>query len=175
MLPTAAFCQIENNRIMRFQFIFSGIAFLLLFTFCTPQSPQADNMQSYAESRKEDLRLSTYVTARAVERLLSTVEGRREAISILRANGINKLYVEVYRSGLVVSPDLLQDVTNYFTQNGFEVVGGIATVPGGKLWKALLPYSILLLWMIFSVQLTPVSNQKKPRERKPGHNTAVIY
>jgi hypothetical protein len=87
-------------------------------------------MQSYAESRKEDLRLSTYVTARAVERLLSTVEGRREAISILRANGINKLYVEVYRSGLVVSPDLLQDVTNYFTQNGFEVVGGIATVPG---------------------------------------------
>jgi hypothetical protein len=115
---------------MRIQFIFSGIAVPLLLALCTPQSPQADSMQSYAESRKEDLRLSTYVTAHAVEQLFSTVEGRREAISILRANGINKLYIEVYRGGLVVSPDLLQDVTNYFIQNGFEVVGGIATVPG---------------------------------------------
>ncbi len=91
---------------------------------------QVDDFQSYVESRNDDLRLSTYVTAHAVEQLLSTVEGRREALSILKANGINKLYVEVYRSGLVVSPDLLQDVTEFFTQNGFEVVGGIATVPG---------------------------------------------
>ena len=29
-----------------------------------------------------------------------------------------------------MSPDLLLDVTEFFTQNGFEVVGGIATVPG---------------------------------------------
>ncbi len=114
---------------MKIQFIFSGIAFLLL-TVCSPVPLHTDDYQSYVESRKDDLRISTYVTAHAVEQLLSTAEGRREALSILKANGISKLYVEVYRSGLVVSPDLLQEVTDYFTLNGFEIVGGIATVPG---------------------------------------------
>lgn len=65
-----------------------------------------------------------------VERLLSTTEGRREAVSLMRANGITKVYIEVYRGGLVVSPGILASVTDYFKLNGFEVVGGIATVPG---------------------------------------------
>jgi len=115
---------------MRYQFIFSAVIFLLLLSVCTPRSPQIDDFQSYVETRNDDLRLSTYVTAHAVEQLLSKVEGRREALSILKANGINKLYVEVYRSGLVVSPELLIEVRDYFSDNGFEVVGGIATVPG---------------------------------------------
>ena len=121
-----------NGMTMRIYYILSGIAFFLLFTSCTPQPSKIDNIQTYAESRKDDLRLSTYITAQAVDQLLSTVEGRREAISILRANGINKVYVEVYRGGLVVSPDLLKYITDYFTQNGFEVAGGIATVPGNN-------------------------------------------
>ncbi len=115
---------------MRSRFIFSAIAFLLILSVCNPPSSQTDDFNSYVESRNKDLRLSTYVTAHAVEELLSTEEGRREALSILNANGINKLYIEVYRGGLVVSPDLLVDVTSYFTQNGFEIIGGIATVPG---------------------------------------------
>jgi len=115
---------------MRSQIIFSTIASLFLLSVCTPPAPDIDDFQTYVESRNDDLRLSTYVTAHAVEQLLSTAEGRREALSILKANGINKLYVEVYRGGLVVSPNLLQEVTDYFTQNGFVVVGGIATVPG---------------------------------------------
>jgi len=106
-----------------------AVAFLLL-TNCTQQAPHIDDFSSYVESRNMDLRLSTYVTAHAVEKLLSTKEGRREALSILKANGINKLYIEVYRSGLVVSPDLLRDVTRYFTEHGFDIIGGIATVPG---------------------------------------------
>ncbi|MBK8501825.1 MAG: hypothetical protein IPL46_06235 [Saprospiraceae bacterium] len=84
----------------------------------------------FAIQHKDDLRLSVYITAHSVERLFSTSEGRREAISLMRANGITKAYIEVYRSGMVVSPDLLEFVTTYFKQNGFEVVGGIATVPG---------------------------------------------
>jgi hypothetical protein len=115
---------------MKIQFIFSGITFLLLLTVCSPAPHYVDDYQSYVESRKDDLRLSTYVTAHAVEQLLSTAEGRREALSILKANSINKLYVEVYRSGLVVSPVLLKEVADYFTSMGFEIVGGIATVPG---------------------------------------------
>ena len=115
---------------MKSQFIITIFAAFLLLTNCTQRAPRIDDFSSYVESRNNDLRLSTYVTAHAVEQLLSTEEGRREALSILGANGISKLYIEVYRSGLVVSPDLLVDVTRYFTEHGFEIIGGIATVPG---------------------------------------------
>jgi len=115
---------------MKTQIIFSAIVFLLLLSFCTPQSSPTDDFNNYVESRREDLRLSTYITAQAVEGLFSTVEGRREAVSVLKANGIDKVYIEVYRSGLVVSPELLRQVKEFFESQGFEVVGGIATVPG---------------------------------------------
>ena len=90
---------------MKYHIIFTAIAFSLLISACTQHAPRTDDFNAYVESRNEDLRLSTYVTAHAVEELLSTEVGRREALSILKANGINKLYIEVYRSGLVVSPD----------------------------------------------------------------------
>ncbi|MEI6143807.1 MAG: hypothetical protein WCP85_31295, partial [Mariniphaga sp.] len=35
-----------------------------------------------------------------------------------------------YRSGLVVKPELLKSSTEFLKSNGFEVIGGIATVPG---------------------------------------------
>lgn len=62
----------------------------------------------------------------------STEAGRREALSVLRCNGITKVYVEVYRSGLVVPVDQLSNSVNFLKNNGLEVVGGIATVPGGE-------------------------------------------
>ncbi len=94
---------------------------------------QIDDNFRFAKQHQDNLKLSVYITAHSVERLLSTPEGRREAISLMMANGITKVYVEVYRNGLVVSPHLLAEVTKYFNQNGFEVVGGIATVPGGDI------------------------------------------
>ena len=94
---------------------------------------QIDDNFRFAKQHQDNLKLSVYITAHSVERLLSTPEGRREAISLMMANGITKVYVEVYRNGLVVSPHLLAEVTEYFNQNGFEVVGGIATVPGGDI------------------------------------------
>jgi len=101
------------------------------FSGChTPVPPVNDNY-NYAKAHEDDLRLSVYMTAHTAEQLLSTQDGRREAVSLMRANGITKVYVEVYRSGLVVQPSLLAEVVDYFNQNGFEVVGGIATVPGG--------------------------------------------
>lgn len=103
---------------------------LVLLLGCEPAQDLVDDNYEFAIQHKDDLKLSVYITAHSVERLLSTSEGRREAISLMRANGITKVYIEVYRGGLVVSPDLLGSVTKYFKQNGFEVVGGIATVPG---------------------------------------------
>ena len=72
----------------------------------------------FAKIHQQDLQLSVYITAHTVERLLSLESGRREAVSLMRANGITKVYIEVYRSGLVVSTDLLKMTSNYFKQNG---------------------------------------------------------
>ena len=97
---------------------------------CRSPQPGENDFYSYVNSHKEDLTLSVYITAQAVDQLLSTEPGRREAVSILKANGITKVYVEVYRGGLVVKDSLLKSVTVFFKNNGFDVAGGIATVPG---------------------------------------------
>ncbi len=118
----------SNNPMKTILTITTGI--LILFSSCQKPERVVDDLNAVARLHQDDFRLSVYITAHTVERLLSTEAGRREAVSLMRANGITKVYVEVYRSGLVVSTDLLAFVTNYFKQNGFEVVGGIATVPG---------------------------------------------
>ncbi len=92
---------------------------------------EIDDQFSYAKTRTNDLRLSIYITAHAINDLLANEAGRREAISIFRGNGITKAYIEVYRSGLVIEKSLLEKVRDSFLKNGIEVVGGIATVPGG--------------------------------------------
>jgi len=113
------------------------IYLLLLFILaCTPDKPRDQDQFSYALSRKNDLKLSIYITAQAVDQLLSNEPGRRESLSLLKANGITSVYIEVYRSGMVVPNELLKSVTTFFKSNGFEVIGGIATVPGGKFGKA---------------------------------------
>lgn len=114
------------NKILTSIFL---LAFFQMFSCRSPLS-HVEDMNAYANSRKDDLKLSVYITAQAVDRLLTFEAGRREAISVLKANGITKAYVEVYRSGLAISPDVLQSVSDFLKKNGFEVAGGIATVPG---------------------------------------------
>lgn len=104
---------------------------LLIINGCQSPTPPVRDNYNFALQHVNDLRLSTYFTAHTIDRLLSSEEGKREALSLMRANGITKVYIEVYRSGLVVDPVLLGEVADYFKTNGFEVVGGIATVPGG--------------------------------------------
>jgi len=109
----------------------SLILIILLFISCKePVKPLVSDNFTFAKLHQEDLQLSVYITAHQVDNLLSLESGRREALSLLRANGITKVYIEVYRSGLIVSPDLLKSVSAYFKENGFEVVGAIATTPG---------------------------------------------
>ncbi|MBC8769247.1 hypothetical protein H4O18_14720 [Arenibacter sp. BSSL-BM3] len=120
-----------TNHFLRKLFI-SGLMLALSVSGFSQSSGMDDNFR-FAKQHQDDLTLSVYITAHSVERLLSTPEGRREATSLMMANGITKVYLEVYRGGLVVAPSLLTKTTTYFTQNGFEVVGGIATVPGGDI------------------------------------------
>lgn len=113
-----------------FSFLQIIIGAYILLTSCNTNSKSVDDIWNLAVSRKADLKLSTYITAHSVQKALGTEEGRRETLSLLHCNGITKVYVEVYRSGLVVHPALLKESVDFLLQNGFEVVGGIATVPG---------------------------------------------
>jgi hypothetical protein len=101
-----------------------------LFVSCTTAIKAPDDFWKLAVEKKQSLRLSTYITAHTVEQMFKSEEGRREVLSLLRCYGITKVYFEVYRSGLVISPDLIQPGVKFLEDNGFEVVGGIATVPG---------------------------------------------
>jgi hypothetical protein len=115
---------------MRRSVTFVIIAVAILVTFFACSQPQIDDQFGYAQTRIDDLRLSSYITAGSVNRLLSTEEGRREALSLFRANGITKAYIEVYRGGLVVEKEILKTARDFFQNNNIDVVGGIATVPG---------------------------------------------
>ena len=77
------------------------------------------------------LRMASYVTSRHVEQLATDEAIRTQAWSTIRRFGITKLYIEVYRSGHVVSREHLIFVRDWLQGQGIEVVGGIATVPGG--------------------------------------------
>ncbi len=102
---------------------------LLFLTHCTPPAKAPDDLFTYAMQHKNDLRLSVFITTQAVNQYLSTEAGRREAVSLMRANGITRAYLEVYRAE-VADPELLRTATTYLKEQGFDVAGGIATVPG---------------------------------------------
>ena len=107
------------------------ISIALIITSCVSPKQIMDDFWNYSQTRKSDLQLSVYITAQTVQQVFSIEAGQREAVSVLRCNGISKVYVEVYRPGMVVTPDLLEKAVAFLEKNDFEVVGGIATLPGG--------------------------------------------
>lgn len=106
------------------------LTIFLLVTGCSSTEQKINDFGSYALSRKSDLQLGVYITAHTVQEQFSTETGCREAISVLRCNGFSKVYVEVYRPGMVVPTEILKKTVSILEKNGFEVVGGIATLPG---------------------------------------------
>ena len=102
----------------------------LVITGCSETNKGPADFRSLAIEKKQNLQLSTYVTAHTVEQMFTTEAGKREVLSLLNCYGITKVYLEVYRGGLVISPELIESGVKFLEENGFEVVGGIATVPG---------------------------------------------
>ena len=108
----------------------------LSWTSARSQSPKNESDYfAFARSRKNDLKISTYATAHCIKENFSTPDGRKKVLATLKINGISKVYLEVYRSGLVLAPDSLKKYIKFIKENGFEVVGGIATVPGDDFAK----------------------------------------
>jgi hypothetical protein len=96
-----------------------------------PSLCSAQDQLEKARKQADDLRFASYATSRHVEQLATDEAVRARAWETIRRMGITKLYVEVYRGGHVVLPKDLIFVRNWFREKGIDVVGGIATVPGG--------------------------------------------
>jgi len=86
-----------------------------------------------ARRRMSDLRFGSYATSQQVEQLATDETFRARAWEAIQKMGITKLYVEAYRGGQVVSSEQLAFVRDWLRQKGLDVVGGIATVPGGEI------------------------------------------
>jgi len=93
--------------------------------------PAAQTQLDKARARMSDLRFGSYATSRQVERLATDEAVRTRAWKTIQRMGITKLYLEVYRGGHVVSPEHLTFVRDWLREKDIDVVGGIATVPGG--------------------------------------------
>jgi hypothetical protein len=87
--------------------------------------------QEKARARMSDLRFGSYATSRQVEQLATNEAVRTRAWKTIQRMGITKLYIEVYRGGHIVSGEHLTFLRDWLQEKNIEVVGGIATVPGG--------------------------------------------
>jgi hypothetical protein len=113
---------------MRSAALISAISLVVvnISSYCFAQS-----QLEKARARMGDLRFSSYATSRHVEQLATNGAVRTHAWETIQRMGITKLYVEVYRGGHVVLPKHLIFVRDWLRKKGIDVVGGIATVPGG--------------------------------------------
>jgi len=75
------------------------------------------------------LRWSAYATNASVEKLATDEEALKKAPELLRGFRITKVYLEFFR-GTPVENEKLKKVIDSLTKSGFEVAGGIATLPG---------------------------------------------
>jgi len=144
---------------------------LFAFQGCNHFSPASDDMWSLATTRKSDLCLGVYMTAQTVDQLLTTSAGRREVVSLLKCNGITKVYLEVHRCGLVISPEVLKSSVEFLNSNGFDVVGGIATLPGRDIG---VPQKGLLTWLNWQNPKSQNDMRKIMEDAAPLFNTFII-
>ncbi len=105
----------------------------LLIALCVSTHAVAQTQWEKARKRLDALRFESYATSQQVEQI-ATDEGFRIRVGeTLRRMGITKLYVEVYRGGHTVSTEQLVFVRDWLKRQDVDVVGGIATVPGGDI------------------------------------------
>jgi hypothetical protein len=75
---------------------------------------------------------STFITAQTVRNMLSTAQGREQALQFCRRLHINKVYIEVFRDGYEADPATLRTARDFFSRAGFKVSGAVATTQIGK-------------------------------------------
>ncbi len=81
----------------------------------------------------ESFKLASYITAQAVRRFTHDKKLLEQGRRLLNRLGVRKVYVENYRSGLLVDKDELVDIREIL-QDGFEVSGGTCIGTWGRGW-----------------------------------------
>jgi hypothetical protein len=99
----------------------------------------------------EALRWSTYVTAGTVRALASDTTERVTALESLREMRVERVILEVYRGGTELEADELILLRDFLEGQGFEVIGGIATVPGPNFG---VEADVGLHWLNFQAEKT---------------------
>ncbi len=107
------------------------IAAMTFGAILLPRYCAAATQLEKAKARMGDLRFASYATSQQVEQLATDKEARTRAWQTIERMGITKLYIEVYRGGHAVSHENLISTRDWLRERDIEVVGGIATVPGG--------------------------------------------
>ena len=79
----------------------------------------------------QDLQFGVYATTSSVRELAANEEARAQSLELLEKLHVTKICLEVYRGGDVMPVEQLLLLRDFFIAHKFEVVGGIATVPGG--------------------------------------------
>jgi hypothetical protein len=107
-----------------------SLARILFLLVASQLFAQRADIEEFANAHRTDLNLNVYITAHEVSQNLDTEMGRREAMSLLRCNGIHKVLLECFRSGYSVKPELLTELKQFFEKQNIRVWAGIAPLPG---------------------------------------------
>lgn len=78
----------------------------------------------------QPLRVSVYATAGGVENYLGDENLSRQAIQAMKALKVSRVFLEGRRGDEYVPPGRMREIADALRRQGFEVSGGIATVPG---------------------------------------------
>jgi len=144
--------------------------FLIAFTTVAAVSEPCP-LLDVARQRASDLRLSVYATAGSVTKMADSRRARDDALGAMSRLGITKIYIEVYRSGLVVPPEQLMAVRDFFCEHGVTVAGGIATTPGKRFGIAA---NEGLAWFNFQAPETRRALEQVVRQSAPLFDTFII-
>lgn len=124
-----------------------------------------------ARARAGDLRLSVYATAGSVVKMAESEAARAEALDAMSRLGVTRIFLEVYRGGVVVPPEQLETVRDFFEANGVGVAGGIATVPGKGFGVAA---NEGLAWFNFQAPETQEALARVMRQSAPLFDTFIV-
>jgi hypothetical protein len=108
--------------------LFFTAAALALAVYAPAGAPEPN--EQLAKNNKDILEISVFVPAQNEVNEFNSEEGLARAVKILKPIGVTKIFLDVYRSGLIPDRELLVRARDYFRKNGFEVSGGITTTKG---------------------------------------------
>lgn len=97
-----------------------------------------------AQQHREKLQFATIFDPRCINKALRSHEAVEDAIKWCRSMGVTRVYLETFRMGRFSEPEVLRQVRDDFSAEGFDVAGGVTTNFLGKTstgWNMCCCYS----------------------------------